>query len=94
MLKGVDHRLNAEVLACLQAMGHGDMLIVADTYSPVRPALVACRSPASARSTSPRSHRVGVGRWQEPIPSACRFGHLMSDLPGLAGIGDPPTGWP
>ena len=28
MLKGIDHRLNAEVLACLRAMGHGDMLIV------------------------------------------------------------------
>jgi L-fucose mutarotase len=34
MLKGIDHRLNAEVLACLRAMGHGDMLIVADTNFP------------------------------------------------------------
>ncbi|MFM7443037.1 MAG: RbsD/FucU domain-containing protein, partial [Tabrizicola sp.] len=31
MLKGIDNRLNAEVLATLRAMGHGDVLIVADT---------------------------------------------------------------
>ncbi|MBE2277839.1 MAG: RbsD/FucU family protein [Rhodobacteraceae bacterium] len=34
MLKGIDHRLNAEVLACLRAMGHGDVLIVADGNFP------------------------------------------------------------
>lgn len=34
MLKGIDQRLNAEVLACLRAMGHGDVLTVADTNFP------------------------------------------------------------
>jgi L-fucose mutarotase len=34
MLKGIDHRLSADVLACLRAMGHGDVLIVADTNFP------------------------------------------------------------
>jgi L-fucose mutarotase len=34
VLKGIDHRLNAEVLACLRAMGHGDVLIVADGNFP------------------------------------------------------------
>lgn len=34
MLKGIDNRLNAEVLACLRAMGHDDVLIVADTNFP------------------------------------------------------------
>jgi L-fucose mutarotase len=34
MLKGIDHRLNAEVLACLRAMGHGDVLVVADLNFP------------------------------------------------------------
>ena len=34
MLKGIDHRLNAEVLGCLRAMGHGDMLIVSDINFP------------------------------------------------------------
>jgi L-fucose mutarotase len=34
MLKGIDPRLNAEVLGCLRAMGHGDVLIVCDTNFP------------------------------------------------------------
>ena len=34
MLKGIDHRLNADVLYALRAMGHGDMVILADTNFP------------------------------------------------------------
>ncbi len=34
MLKGIDNRLNAEVLGTLRAMGHGDVLIIADTNFP------------------------------------------------------------
>lgn len=34
MLKGIDPRLNAEVLHALRAMGHGDVLIIADTNFP------------------------------------------------------------
>ena len=34
MLKGIDHRLNADVLYTLRAMGHGDYLIVSDTNFP------------------------------------------------------------
>lgn len=34
MLKGIDNRLNAEVLRVLRAMGHGDVLILADTNFP------------------------------------------------------------
>ncbi|CTQ34604.1 RbsD/FucU family protein [Jannaschia rubra] len=34
MLKGIDPILNAEVLGALRAMGHGDMLILADTNFP------------------------------------------------------------
>ena len=34
MLKRIDHRLNAEVLFALRAMGHGDMLVLADTNFP------------------------------------------------------------
>lgn len=34
MLKGLDNRLNAEVLGCLRAMGHGDVLILCDTNFP------------------------------------------------------------
>lgn len=34
MLKGIDNRLNADVLHALRAMGHGDLLIVCDTNFP------------------------------------------------------------
>ena len=34
MLKGIDPKLNADVLYALRAMGHGDDLIIADTNFP------------------------------------------------------------
>ena len=34
MLKGIDPRLNADVLQALRAMGHGDDLIICDTNFP------------------------------------------------------------
>lgn len=34
MLKGIDPRLNADVLYVLRAMGHGDVLVIADTNFP------------------------------------------------------------
>ncbi len=34
MLKGIDNRLNADVLGALRAMGHGDVLIISDTNFP------------------------------------------------------------
>ena len=34
MLKGIDPRLNAEALHALRAMGHGDVLVLADTNFP------------------------------------------------------------
>lgn len=34
MLKGIDPRLNADVLYALRAMGHGDVLVLSDTNFP------------------------------------------------------------
>ena len=34
MLKGIDHRLNADVLYALRSMGHGDVLVICDTNFP------------------------------------------------------------
>ncbi|WP_300585565.1 RbsD/FucU domain-containing protein [Marivita sp.] len=34
MLKGIDPRLNADVLYVLRAMGHGDALVISDTNFP------------------------------------------------------------
>jgi len=34
MLKGIDNRLNADVLGALRALGHGDVVIISDTNFP------------------------------------------------------------
>lgn len=34
MLKGIDNRLNADVLYALRAMGHGDVLVIGDVNFP------------------------------------------------------------
>ncbi|MGB5557187.1 MAG: RbsD/FucU family protein [Paracoccaceae bacterium] len=34
MLKGIDPRLNADVLYALRSMGHGDQIVIADTNFP------------------------------------------------------------
>lgn len=67
MLKGVDHRLNAEVLGCLRAMGHGDMLIVADTNFP---------SDSIARATV-----LGQLLRMENLTAAEAIGAILSVLP-------------
>jgi L-fucose mutarotase len=67
MLKGIDNRLNAEVLACLRAMGHGDVLIVADTNFP---------SDSVARATV-----TGKLLRMENLTSAEAVGAILSVLP-------------
>jgi L-fucose mutarotase len=67
MLKGIDHRLNAEVLACLRAMGHGDVLIVADTNFP---------SDAIARATV-----TGRLLRMENLTASSAIGAILSVLP-------------
>ncbi len=34
MLKGIDHRLNSDVLATLRSMGHGDTIVLVDRNFP------------------------------------------------------------
>ncbi|MFN8622786.1 MAG: RbsD/FucU domain-containing protein [Chloroflexota bacterium] len=67
MLKGIDHRLNAEVLACLRAMGHGDVLIVSDTNFP---------SDSVARATV-----TGKLLRMENLTAAEAVGAILSVLP-------------
>ena len=43
MLKGIDHRPNAEVLACPCAIGHGDLLLLADADFPAGATVTARR---------------------------------------------------
>jgi L-fucose mutarotase len=67
MLKGIDNRLNAEVLGCLRAMGHGDMLIVSDTNFP---------ADAIARETV-----TGKLLRMENLTAAQAVGAILSVLP-------------
>ena len=58
MLKGIDHRLNAEALHALRAMGHGDALVIADANFPsdsvaratIRGALLRMETPTAAEA--------------------------------------------
>jgi len=67
MLKGIDNRLNAEVLGALRAMGHGDMLIVSDTNFP---------ADAIARETV-----TGKLLRMENLTAAQAVGAILSVLP-------------
>ncbi len=67
MLKGIDNRLNADVLGCLRAMGHGDMLIVSDSNFP---------ADAIARETT-----LGTLLRMENLTSAEAINAILSVLP-------------
>jgi L-fucose mutarotase len=87
MLKGIDHRLNAEVLGCLRAMGHGDVLILSDTNFP---------SDSIARATVTgsllRMENLTAGQAAEAILSVLPLDTFVDDFAGRMEItGDPDT---
>lgn len=67
MLKGIDPQLNADVLQCLRAMGHGDALVIADTNFP---------ADSVARETV-----LGKLLRMENLTSAEAIGSILSVLP-------------
>lgn len=77
MLKGLDPRLNAEVLYALRAMGHGDTLIIADTNFP---------SDSIARQTVLgdllRMHNLTAGEAAEAILSVFPLDTFVDDFAG------------
>ena len=77
MLKGIDSRLNAEVLGCLRAMGHGDVLIVSDTNFP---------SDSVARATVTgqllRMENLTAGEAVEAILSVLPLDTFVDDFAG------------
>ncbi len=85
MLKGIDHRLNADVLHCLRAMGHGDMLIVADTNFPAD-------SVARATVTGGllRMENLTAGEAIEAILSVMPLDTFVDDFGGRMEFGDDP----
>jgi L-fucose mutarotase len=67
MLKGIDPQLNADVLQCLRAMGHGDALVISDTNFP---------ADSVARETV-----LGKLLRMENLTSAEAIGSILSVLP-------------
>jgi L-fucose mutarotase len=75
MLKGLDPRLNAEVLYVLRAMGHGDTLVIADTNFP---------SDSIARSTTYgdllRMDNITAGAAAEAVLSVLPLDTFVDDF--------------
>jgi L-fucose mutarotase len=86
MLKGIDHRLNADVLYALRAMGHGDYLILADTNFP---------SDSIAAQTVHgellRMDNLTTGQAAEAILSVMPLDTFVDDFAGRMEIVDNPT---
>jgi L-fucose mutarotase len=87
MLKGIDNRLNAEVLGCLRAMGHGDVLIISDTNFP---------ADSIARQTTLgtllRMDNLTAGQAAEAVLSVLPLDTFVDDFAGrMEIVGDPTT---
>ena len=85
MLKGIDPRLNAEVLYVLRAMGHGDVLIIADTNFP---------SDSIARETVYgdllRMDNIAAGEAAEAVLSVMPLDTFVDDFAGrMEIVGEP-----
>ena len=87
MLKGIDNRLNADVLYVLRAMGHGDMLVIADTNFP---------SDAIARDTVHgellRMENLTAAEAVQAVLSVLPLDTFVDDFAGrMEIVGDPAT---
>ena len=85
MLKGIDNRLNAEVLGCLRAMGHGDVLILADTNFP---------SDSIARATATgellRMDNLSAAEVAQAVLSVLPLDTFVDDFAGRMEVVDDP----
>jgi L-fucose mutarotase len=87
MLKGIDNRLNAEVLGCLRAMGHGDVLILCDTNFPADSI-----ARATTLGTLLRMDNLTTGQAAEAILSVFPLDTFVDDFAGrMEIVGDPAT---
>jgi L-fucose mutarotase len=87
MLKGIDNRLNADVLGTLRAMGHGDVLIISDTNFP---------ADSIARQTTLgrllRMENLTAGQATEAVLSVFPLDTFVDDFAGrMEIVGDPAT---
>ncbi len=86
MLKGIDPRLNADVLHALRDMGHGDVLIVADTNFPA--GSIAC---GTVPGESLRMENLTAGEAVEAILSVFPLDTFVDDFAGRMEIVDEPA---
>jgi L-fucose mutarotase len=87
MLKGIDNRLNAEVLGCLRAMGHGDVLIICDTNFP---ADSIARQTVLGRLL--RMDNLTAGQAAQAVLSVFPLDTFVDDFAGrMEIVGDPAT---
>ncbi len=86
MLKGIDPRLNADVLYALRAMGHGDYLILADTNFPADS--IASQTVLGELL---RMENLTTGQAAEAILSVMPLDTFVDDFAGRMEIVDNPT---
>jgi L-fucose mutarotase len=87
VLKGIDNRLNADVLGCLRAMGHGDVLILADTNFPADSI-----ARATTLGTLLRMENLTCGQAAQAILSVYPLDTFVDDFAGrMEIVGDPRT---
>jgi L-fucose mutarotase len=85
MLKGIDHRLNADVLRCLRAMGHGDVLIVSDTNFPADQV-----ARATVTGELLRMENLTAAEAVKAILSVLPLDTFVDDFAGRMEVGDRP----
>ena len=89
MLKGIDHRLNADVLRVLRAMGHGDVLILSDTNFP---ADQVARATVSGELL--RMENLTAGEAANAILSVLPLDTFVDDFAARMQVGDDPDDIP
>ena len=89
MLKGIDPRLNADVLYALRAMGHGDAVIIADTNFP---ADQVARSTVLGKLL--RMENLTAGEAAEAVLSVLPLDTFVEDFAGRMEIVDEPEAIP
>ena len=86
MLKGIDHRLNADVLYTLRAMGHGDYLIISDTNFPADSIAAETRA-----GELMRMENLTAAEAINAILSVMPLDTFVDDFAGRMRVGDDPA---
>jgi L-fucose mutarotase len=87
MLKGIDNRLNADVLGVLRAMGHGDVLIIADTNFPADSV-----ARATVTGSLLRMENLTAAQAVQAVLSVLPLDTFVDDFAGrMEIVGDPTT---